>query len=271
MEIFLNVESRKEARSGRKEYVRGGNLPSHTHFRSDLAFFRVFGGTNSTALLGKRKKEDEGFCLFGCKSFCKEDSAGLMGRIRIISGQFGGRWISGPPSGVEVRPMFNRVKESLFNILREEIPGKKVLDLCAGTGSIGIEALSHGAESVLFVEKERRNISVIHDNLASLNIQKKANILQGELPQVLTKLKGTFDLVFIDPPFRSDVVFSILPVLLKQRLLLAESLLVVQRARNDREVVSENYVLTRKHEIGDSELFFLSPELSSILKEKENE
>ena len=125
--------------------------------------------------------------------------------MRVIAGKYRSRNLQSLP-GNETRPTYDRLKETLFNVLQAAgaIEGAAFLDLFAGTGSVGIEALSRGAERVTFVESNRKAANLIRTNLESLNIDEGASVLQEEsetaLP-MLIKSGEQFDVVFLDPPY----------------------------------------------------------------------
>ena len=125
--------------------------------------------------------------------------------LRVIGGESKGRRLS-ILKKKSVRPTADRVKEALFNILRDKIPEAKVLDLFAGVGNLGIEALSRGAEKVVFVDKEAACAGVIRKNLDSLGFLGRAEVYQGEVSKTAARLarRGEkFDLIFVDPPYGS--------------------------------------------------------------------
>ena len=124
--------------------------------------------------------------------------------LTVIAGEFGGRRLACPP-GKAVRPVTARVKGAVFNILGETVPGTRVLDLYAGSGSFGIEALSRGAVSCVFVERTRAHADVLQGNLASLGIDARI-LVQDNLSafRALAQEGKTFDLVLADPPFSKD-------------------------------------------------------------------
>lgn len=125
--------------------------------------------------------------------------------MRVIAGKYRSRNLQSLP-GNETRPTYDRLKETLFNVLQSAgaIEGAAFLDLYAGTGSVGIEALSRGAERVVFVESNRKASNLIRANLASLDINEGVSVLQDEaasaLP-ILMKSEEQFDVVFLDPPY----------------------------------------------------------------------
>jgi 16S rRNA (guanine966-N2)-methyltransferase len=103
--------------------------------------------------------------------------------------------------GMETRPTTDRIKETLFNILMPEIPGCHFLDLFAGSGGIGIEALSRGASSCCFVDNSRRAVNVIRENLMFTKLDPFATVLQTDAAAAAASLRGPFDVIFMDPPY----------------------------------------------------------------------
>ncbi len=123
-----------------------------------------------------------------------------MSRLRVISGSAKGRGLQLVP-GDKTRPISDRVKESLFNIIREDIPGSIFLDMFAGTGSVGIEALSRGASHVTFVDNQRAAIHTLEKNLASTDLKKNAKVIMGDSFAFFARSASqNFDYVFIAPP-----------------------------------------------------------------------
>ncbi|MFH2204126.1 MAG: 16S rRNA (guanine(966)-N(2))-methyltransferase RsmD [Elusimicrobiota bacterium] len=129
--------------------------------------------------------------------------------MKIIAGTARGRSILTTPKDIMVRPISGRMRQSLFDVLKPRITGSYFLDLFAGTGAVGLEALSRGALKVCFVEKDPRCLKVVAKNLARLQWEDKASVLRGN---VLGPLSWTahragveaFDLVFLGPPYRDE-------------------------------------------------------------------
>jgi 16S rRNA (guanine966-N2)-methyltransferase len=119
--------------------------------------------------------------------------------VRVVAGEFRGRRLVAP-RGVRTRPTADRVREALFSMLGD-VTGTRVLDLYAGSGALGIEALSRGAESAEFVERDPRAAAVIQRNLASLGLDQPVH--HQDVLRFLGRTKGMFDLVFCDPPYDS--------------------------------------------------------------------
>jgi 16S rRNA (guanine(966)-N(2))-methyltransferase RsmD len=118
--------------------------------------------------------------------------------MRVIGGEFRSRRIKSMP-GMEMRPTPDRMRETLFNILAAEVAGSTFLDAYAGTGAVGIEALSRGATSAVFLEKHKRAVALIRENLESLGLLGRAVIIAGPALRDLGKHQA--DIVFLDPPY----------------------------------------------------------------------
>jgi 16S rRNA (guanine966-N2)-methyltransferase len=125
--------------------------------------------------------------------------------MRIIAGQRRGHKIDGPRASGNTRPTSDMVRESLFNIVRELVVDRLVIDLFAGTGALGLEALSRGAERAIFVEKDRENVSLIIRNIATLRYEDRAQVKLADVYRWLRSFQfagGEPVAVFIDPPYR---------------------------------------------------------------------
>ena len=118
--------------------------------------------------------------------------------MRVIGGEFRSRPLKSLP-GLDVRPTPDRLREALFNVLAPHIAGAVFADLYAGTGAVGIEALSRGARRCVFVEKKRPAVEVIRQNLASLGLVDRAEVYTGKMLAVLDRMSA--DIVFLDPPY----------------------------------------------------------------------
>jgi 16S rRNA (guanine(966)-N(2))-methyltransferase RsmD len=122
--------------------------------------------------------------------------------MRVIAGEFRSRLLKSLP-GTDVRPTPDRLREALFNVLAPRIEGTMFVDAYAGTGAVGIEALSRGAARAVFLERSRHAAAVIRENLKALGIEDRAEIVLGRASQVLTHYADA-DIVFLDPPYRLD-------------------------------------------------------------------
>lgn len=123
--------------------------------------------------------------------------------MRLFSGQYKGRVLQAP-KGLKTRPTSGRLRESLFNICQHEIPGARFLDLFAGSGAMGLEALSRGASHAVFIDNSKESIRCIQSNVRMLGVEKNVEILYGdvlELLQQLVQRRSVYDLIYADPPY----------------------------------------------------------------------
>ena len=182
--------------------------------------------------------------------------------MRIISGTLKGRKLV-TPKGLSLRPTSDRVKESMFNILGGGIEGKVILDLFAGTGNLGIEALSRGAKRVLFVEKDREAFKLIQRNLLACQMGDRSEILPKEVDRALRVLKEKgerFDLIFMDPPYEKGLIQKTIELLCTERIYHDDSILVIEHNRREPlHDISDSWNLTRQRKIGETLISFLRP------------
>ncbi|MGH8596644.1 MAG: 16S rRNA (guanine(966)-N(2))-methyltransferase RsmD [Gammaproteobacteria bacterium] len=132
------------------------------------------------------------------------------GRVRIIGGQWRRRWLTLPANSA-VRPSTDRVRETLFNWLAPYLSGAYCLDLFAGTGALGLEAVSRGAARAVLVESEPRAVHQLRINVAALNTDQVEIIENDARLFVAASPERRFDLIFLDPPFDSDLLATVLP------------------------------------------------------------
>lgn len=138
---------------------------------------------------------------------------GLKNQVRIIGGQWKRRMLSFPDSE-GLRPTPDRVRETLFNWLGQDCSGWHCLDLFAGSGALGFEAASRGAARVVMVERERAVAQVLAGNIQTLKAGGVIHLVQQDALGYLAQTRDTFDVVFLDPPFASDLLERVLPLLL---------------------------------------------------------
>lgn len=132
--------------------------------------------------------------------------------MRIIAGEAKGRNLKSP-TGRQTRPTSDRVKESMFNILGDRVPDARVLDLFAGTGNLGLEAISRGAKLSVFIDDNRDSIKIIYDNIKLLKYESCCEVYHNNALSalnILNKKDKSFDIIFIDPPYHSDIIPKIL-------------------------------------------------------------
>ena len=118
--------------------------------------------------------------------------------MRVIGGEFRSRRLKSLP-GLETRPTPDRLRETLFNVLATRIDDCVFMDVYAGTGAVGIEALSRGARRCVFIEKNRRAVEVIHENLAALGLESRSKVFTSKAAAVLERVR--VDIAFLDPPY----------------------------------------------------------------------
>lgn len=142
------------------------------------------------------------------------------------------------PSGSQTRPTTDRIKETLFNILQNEIYDARFLDLFSGSGGIGIEALSRGAKECVFVENSREAVSCIKTNLEKTHFQKQSQLMAMDVMQAIRRLETqseSFDIIFMDPPYRKDFEAKLIPTLLSSPLV-TEGTLIIAEASLDTDI-----------------------------------
>ncbi|MBQ3215346.1 MAG: 16S rRNA (guanine(966)-N(2))-methyltransferase RsmD, partial [Oscillospiraceae bacterium] len=120
--------------------------------------------------------------------------------MRVITGKARGVTLK-TPTGLQTRPTTDRVKEALFSIIQFDIPGAQVLDLFGGTGQLGIEALSRGAKSAVFVDERDDSCSLIKENLRRTQMSQDAKVVRSDYLAYLQRCRGKFDIIFLDPPY----------------------------------------------------------------------
>lgn len=136
--------------------------------------------------------------------------------MRVITGIARGKRLV-TPDGSDVRPTSDKVKEALFSALQFDIEGRRVLDLFAGSGQLGIEALSRGAESCVFVDNSRASLNLVKKNLEITGLSVNAKVVQSDFSSFAAMCRDTFDIVFLDPPYAAgilcDAIKAVLPLM----------------------------------------------------------
>ena len=153
--------------------------------------------------------------------------------MRVIAGKARRLALKTVP-GMETRPTTDRIKETLFNILQPEIPDCRFLDLFSGSGGIGIEALSRGAESAVFVEKNPKACACIRENLTFTKLSPKAVVMEQDVLSAINRLsgKGVFDIVFMDPPYGKDYEYDVLNALSHSDIIDKYTIIIIEEALN---------------------------------------
>jgi 16S rRNA (guanine966-N2)-methyltransferase len=177
-------------------------------------------------------------------------------RLRIISGLFKGRFISAPDFK-GTRPTTDRVKETLFNILNNEfvMEGAKVLDIYAGSGSLGFEALSRGASHISFIEKNSTVVKNLQKNITDLNVSEKCTILRTEATRYLKNCQSKYDLILADPPFFEYDIYEVMSIVKEVKILNPEGMMLIERSIQTKEKDIENFHFEPFKKIGDTLLY----------------
>lgn len=161
--------------------------------------------------------------------------------MRIISGKFRGLKLQ-PPVDFSIRPTSDRLKESLFSILESnkynvKIENSNVIDICSGTGALGIEALSRGAKLIYFIDKDPKAINVLQKNISKLKIDYKdetyIKIIRDDANKALQNIKNNFDIVLIDPPYNSNLIEKCLVKLKQYNLINFNSYIFTESSKNE--------------------------------------
>jgi 16S rRNA (guanine966-N2)-methyltransferase len=180
--------------------------------------------------------------------------------MRIIAGKFRGRKLA-VPKGLDVRPTADRVKEALFSILGYQVVGATVLDLFAGAGALGLEALSRGAERVVFVEQRPKSIDAIRANLDAVVAADQAGIVRQDLTRGLGLAagQGPYHLVFLDPPYGQGLLDIVLPHLVGPEILDPDAIVVTEISAKETLVPPDGLEIADTRKYGRTALVFLRP------------
>jgi 16S rRNA (guanine966-N2)-methyltransferase len=173
-------------------------------------------------------------------------------QLRIIGGAHRGQRVHFP-DGRGLRPTADRVRETLFNWLQGELAGRRVLDLFAGSGALGLEALSRGAGQAVFVERARAPAAQLRANLERLGLEQRAEVLCMDAQRFLRQARPPFDLVFLDPPFADARLASVAAGLEAGGLLARDAWIYLERdAASDPPELPEHWRLHREGRAGQA-------------------
>ncbi len=179
--------------------------------------------------------------------------------MRIIGGEARSRQIDAP-KGMDTRPTQDKIRESLFNILQWEIEGRSVLDLFAGSGALGLEALSRGAESAVFVDASRQAAKIIQENVNRLGYASKARVIRDDWKGAVGSQayydRNIFDLVFLDPPYRMTNTGEMCGYMLSSGILARHALIVVEHAIETPPKLGPEFTVKDFRRYGDTGITF---------------
>ena len=190
--------------------------------------------------------------------------------MRIIAGQYKGRRLR-TLSGQQLRPTSDRLRETLFNILQSRIEDASFLDVFAGSGAIGIEALSRGAKRAVFIESARRAVPMLEENIEHCEIGDSARVIPRDAIAALKFLASggdRFDIIYIDPPYESDLYEPVLRLIAERKILADDGIVITERRKGG--IAQKSYGDLRPYRElvqGDSVLTFYSLVLPSALND----
>lgn len=175
--------------------------------------------------------------------------------MRISGGAAKGRKL-GSPKGENIRPTSAKVREAVFNILQPVLHGARFLDLCAGTGAVGIEALSRGAESAVFVDSDRRSADLIRTNLAKLGLAASASVVVAAAGSYVKSFSGPpLDIIYFDPPYALEALEQVMALAGEGNLLSPGGVVILEHAKT--RLLRDEFGLLRlrkRYRYGDTAL-----------------
>lgn len=181
--------------------------------------------------------------------------------MRIISGKARGTKLF-TLEGENTRPTLDRVKESIFNIIQNEIEGTKILDLFAGSGAIGLEFLSRGAEKAILCDKSKEAINIIKKNVKKTHFENNVQIYNTDFENCLEKIKNEqFDIIYLDPPYETDYIIKSLEKIIKENIAKEESLIIIEtddELRIEKQIENIDVKVVDKRKYGRATIIFLS-------------
>ena len=152
--------------------------------------------------------------------------------MRIITGEYRGRRLESP-AGYDVRPTSDKVKEAVFNIIMNEVWDATCVDLFAGTGNLGLEALSRGAKKCYFGDHSRESINLIKNNVKMCRAEDKSVIIAGDYSKILSRINEKVDIFFLDPPYKDGLYENCLEIIDSLDLLSEEGIIVAEHGVRD--------------------------------------
>lgn len=169
--------------------------------------------------------------------------------MRIVSGTARGRRLL-EPDGMKIRPTTDKVKESMFNIIQFDIEGRRILDLFAGSGQLGLEAMSRGAESCVFVDESPDAIKLINENIRRSGITSGLSVVHGDSFAFLER-GGKFDVIILDPPYDTECLERALERIIEFDILKENGIIICEsKAEKAIHIISAAYCLRREYLYG---------------------
>ncbi len=182
--------------------------------------------------------------------------------MRIISGIFKGKKIL-EPENLKTRPLKDLTKESIFNLINHSnkfsinLRSSNILDLFSGTGSFGIECLSRGAEYVTFVENYKGILPILRKNLVNLKLENYQILEKNIFKDLNLKImKKKFDIIFLDAPFKEKNLISIISLILDEKILKKEGVIIMHRHKKQKDIFPKNFKMIEEKKYGISKIIF---------------
>ena len=184
--------------------------------------------------------------------------------MRIISGLARGTKLY-TLEGENTRPTLDRVKEPLFSIIQTRIKDSVVLDLFAGSGALGLEALSRGAKEAVLCDKSYEAIRIIRNNISKTHMEEKTKVICADYKKCLSTIKDKFDIIFIDPPYKLDIAIKSVEMILEKDLLSQDGIIIIETDDDARELqeikkLDYNIEIINQRTYGRVKLIFLKKE-----------
>lgn len=180
--------------------------------------------------------------------------------MRIIGGKARGTKLY-TLDGDNTRPTLDRVKESLFNIIQRDIPESVFLDLFSGSGAIGLEAVSRGAKKAILCDKSKDAINIIKKNIEKTHLQEQVELYQLPFERLLNdKIKEKIDIIYIDPPYKTNFVYNAIKIILDKNLIDQNSIVIIETDEEDRiikEIEPLELEIVNKRKYGRAHLIFV--------------
>ena len=180
--------------------------------------------------------------------------------MRIISGKARGTKLY-TLEGENTRPTLDRVKESIFNIIQNEIEGAKILDLFAGSGAIGLEFLSRGAQKAVLCDNSKEAINIIKKNIEKTHMEQQVQILNDDFEECIEKLKNEeFDIIYLDPPYATNYIYKAIEKITKLEIAQEQSLIIIEtddEQRIEKEIEKTETEIVDKRKYGRATIIFL--------------
>jgi len=178
--------------------------------------------------------------------------------LRILGGDFKGKKLKSIKKS-KIRPTSARAKTSIFDVLKDEIEGKEILDLYAGSGALGIEALCRGADFVTFVDSSHKSTNIIKKNIEELNFKDKTRVFRLDSLKFIrreSEERKRYDIIFCDPPYQKETISKILDSIAEFDILNENGIFILEHHKKEKLIQKENLELVKEKRLGDTVVSF---------------